>query len=193
MPNAISINIQNLCQICSGPNGSCTLTTGNINQHLNSAGRWELATVNYCYELSGTQKAEKSMLFFQGFQTVCARRWKENALLKGSSRTTLQNRECCRSMTPPDRRHKQEFVHELMQQHTSSANDTTLVIPCHPPKNTRHTDLKTQQCIYVVSGWQFWMGIRTEQGQIWLSLPQALIIHSSRHIFRLKTPTKTPI
>lgn len=98
VPNVISINIQNLCQIFNGPKDCYTFSTGNINQHLNSAGRCQFTTVNYCSKLFNIQKTERSWVFFQYFQSICCEGWKEKALLRRNSRTTLQYREHCGSI-----------------------------------------------------------------------------------------------
>lgn len=170
MPDVISINIQNLCQICSGPKGSCT---GNINQHLNSAGRCQFTTVNYGSERFNLQKTERSRVFFPCFRPICVRVGRKKALLSRTSRTTLQYGEHCRSITPPDRKHSEEFIHELMQQHISSVYNTALRenhLKCYPPKKIIHTQFRDRD-VCVVSEWQFWMGFKTYSNRLELLLP----------------------
>lgn len=160
-PNVISINIQNLCQICSGPKGSCAFTTGNINQRLNSAGRCQFTTVNYCSERFNIPKTREISSFLPVFSIYLCEGWKEKALLRRNSRTTLQYGEHCRSITPPDRKHSEEFIHELMQQHISSVCNITLRennLKCYPPKNIIHTQFRDKDrfvwCLNGSSGWE---------------------------------------
>lgn len=89
---------------------------------------------------SFTTSKRQSLTFLPVFSIYLCEGWKEKALLRRNSRTTL-----CRSITPPDRKHSEEFVHELMQQHISSVCNTTLRennLKCYPPKNIIHAQFR---------------------------------------------------
>lgn len=111
--------------------------------------------------------------FLPVFSIYLCEGWKEKALLRRNSRTTLQYGEHCRSITPPDRKHSKEFIHELMQQHISYVYHTTLRennLKCYPSKNIIHTQFRDRD-VCVVSEWQFWMGFRTYSNRVELLLP----------------------
>lgn len=124
-------------------------------------GRCQFRAVNYCSEVFNTQEKERSRALLPVFSVHLCEGWGEKALLRRSSRTTLQYGEHRRSMTPPDRKHSEEFIRELMQQDIPYVCHTTLQenkLKCCPLKSIIHTQFRFKdrfvRCLNGSSGWE---------------------------------------
>lgn len=98
--------------------------------------------------------------FLPVFSIYLCEDWREKALLRRRSRTTLQSGGHCRSITPPDRKHSEEFIHELMQQDSPYVWNTTLkehTFKCCPLQNIIHTQFRLKdRCVWCQNGSSGW-------------------------------------
>lgn len=124
------------------------LPQGNINQHLNSAGRRQF-TASFSASNKDSSRLRPAFPVY-----LCEGFGKKRPLLRRNSRTALRYGERCGSITPPPDRKTQRGIHELVQQHISTGPQRKQFKMPILSKNIIYTQVRVKHRF----GWQFWMG-----------------------------------